>query len=453
MKRGISQSLSGNGPLVLLLGIGGLVRLLLWFSEPAVLWPDSVSYAVFAEKIALQGDFSSYQIFRTPLYPLFLAAFFHFGQTAVTGHIIVLAQQILGLLTGLWLYFLSRQVIGARASFWAALIFLLHPLQLYYEMVIQTEVLFCFLLLSALLSAALWMKNGSGRAAFYTGLLLGLSTLTRPIAQLLPLILIVCALLRFGINRKTLLSSLWLLLPFCLVLTPWLLWNKTQHHYWGLSREIGLNMFHRVIDADQLPPETDSLPPALRRAINKHQGSQQVMYFSVWHELLRSGHSELQADNLMLQAALATLREHPGRYLLNTAKIYLGYFLKPHPSISFCVRHDRSYLCSGRPVPPLPMFPPSTIANPEFLSETILPLFFALSPLLMGLIGGLGALGAVLFCIRRKPATAAFIVGPILYFSLLTAIFNREEDRFRLPIEPLLIVCICGALSTQKEQE
>jgi hypothetical protein len=42
-----------------------------------------------------------------------------------------------------------------------------------------------------------------------------------------------------------------------------------------------------------------------------------------------------------------------------------------------------------------------------------------------------------------------FILLFILYFSSLTAIFNREEDRFRLPVDPILLFlffdCICHA--------
>jgi hypothetical protein len=58
------------------------------------------------------------------------------------------------------------------------------------------------------------------------------------------------------------------------------------------------------------------------------------------------------------------------------------------------------------------------------------------------ILGGLGLLGIILASRRRKffVTPHALVIGVIFYFATLTAIFNRAEDRFRLPIDGFLAI-------------
>lgn len=435
-------------PLVFLLAIALGVRLAVFLSGSAVLWPDSVTYYRIAVDLAREGDLTGYPIYRTPLYPLFLSVFLRNGEGLDVGRAILGSQLIVGAASVAFFYGAFAQWTSRRVAFLAGLLFSVYPLELYYELVIQTEVLFNLFFAITFYFVSCQLKSDEPLRAVLIGAYAGLATLTRPIAQLLPLLILFAILLHTRSFRATLRNAFLIFVPLLMVLAPWLLWNHAQKGYWGLSRELGINLFHRAVDADRLTPPEESLPPPVERILERRGDGPGAVYFSVWHRLRKAGLSELEAENKMLSIGVSTIRQSLGVYLQNSIVVWVRYFLDTRPSPARCRLGNTVVLCSGRPVPPNPTFGMSSVEEVTTGGNAIVSYVGGIRwP--MGIVCALAWIGlAYRLVVRRSERVfSVFLVLVILYFSTLTAIFNLEEDRFRLPIDPILFLLALEACS------
>lgn len=104
---------------VALLIVGGGVRLLISFSTIPVLWPDSLTYLASAKLMADKGNYWLHEIYRTPMYPLFLSQFVAAGTDGIrAGDAILLAQRLFGLVSGFLLFLTLRRAFSARIALW-----------------------------------------------------------------------------------------------------------------------------------------------------------------------------------------------------------------------------------------------------------------------------------------------------------------------------------------------
>lgn len=460
------KSLTGwsNSPiaaLFVLLVPAALLRFILTVSQPLIVWPDSHAYLVWGGKIVERNPLDSYPIFRTPLYSLFVSAFVRFGWSASQMTALVAGQHLLGLAAIVALYFAGRRAFSPTVALCAAFVFGLHGLQLYYEQVAQTEVLFVALLWCSVAYLARTLSRISLVGALNVGLLFGLLTLTRPVGQ--PLVIL--AILAIGSRCRWRLPVLIApLLGFMVAIAPWLIANHQARGYWGISRELGINLFHRVIDADQntLPPDTKF--PRVAAMIRSNRARRPVVYFSVWHALVREEGS-LNADKILTESSLEVIRANPGPYLFNTATTFFGFFLDAWTSINTCQYQGRELTCGmsrGASIPAvekqvLGLSPEDTARSAALPQNLELP---------MGLIAVLATFGAV-FSLRRSSKLQAgsppsgeqmairlFLVTTVLMFGVLTSLFNRQDDRFRLPVDGALILfasaAVCETLQVRR---
>jgi len=441
-----SESIEPKNALAILLVVGTIFRGFIALEQPAVLWPDSQAYYEFALRIAKNLDFSTYPIYRTPLYPTFLALFFQFGDGPAVGRAIIFAQQCIGLLTVLFFYLSALRVSSRTVAFFSALLFCIYPLQLYYEVVIQSEVLFSFLFYVSVYYALASFEERSRRAAILVGVLLGIAALARPTAQFLPFCLVPAyfVLTRSFVRSVTL--GLIVLASSTLILSPWFCWNKVHKGYWGLSKELGLSLYHRVIDVDKLHPPIEEVQPEIRNIYLKTKDRGRVSYFTVWHSLLRSGQTEREADSLMTEISLAALRTHPRDYFWTSLRTVRGFFFAAANSVSICENPGHTVLCSDRPSRPALAFPKNLDTGYSMVHRFIAVYFRSPAKLVdVFSVGAIFWMTLLFFTGTSKRPEYLFFLILVLYFASLTSLLNREEDRFRLPIDPLLIFfCIDG---------
>ena len=144
-------------------------------------------------------------LFRTPAYPVFLAALLRpFGGSLAAP---VMAQIVLGVLT-IWLTMvLAARLTTPRAALVAGILLAVDPVSALYPCLLQPETLFVTLLVGGVLMWSKALESGSRRIATGAGLLLGLAALTRPIAVLLPLVIATTVFLRRGERFKALLAG------------------------------------------------------------------------------------------------------------------------------------------------------------------------------------------------------------------------------------------------------
>ena len=134
-----------------------------------------LSHGRFAEKPDAAPD-----IFRTPGYPVFLAA-----TIAVAGDSIwrsLVAQVLVSLGTIVLVYLLAREVVAERAAAAAALVAAIDPPSNTHAVVMLTETVFTFLFAFACLAVCRAVRARSASWAAAAGLAMGLSILVRPIA-------------------------------------------------------------------------------------------------------------------------------------------------------------------------------------------------------------------------------------------------------------------------------
>ena len=228
-----------NYPLLAILLFALIVRLGWALTRPvdeAVLktLPDQREYLAIARNV-LAGNGLQFTdprfsdvvyAFRTPGYPLFLAACY--GNVRIVRG----AQAIVDTLTVLAVYLLARRWLPDRASLFAALICAFHPFLIYFTGLLLTETMFTAMLIWAMVSL-----TRPGRWWIAGGLILALSIWVRPNAVFLPVVLgVLAAVLNRNqakpYHRWSLPVGTTMLLLTVLVLLPWAMRNRRVVGQW-----------------------------------------------------------------------------------------------------------------------------------------------------------------------------------------------------------------------------
>ena len=440
----------------LILGIGIVLRLILTAGTTGVLWPDSLTYFKWARQIAFHFNFSDHAPYRTPLYPIFLAFFLRlFGTSPLSGEIIIAAQRVLGLLSAVFVYKTARRIFSPSTALVSGVLYVASPLQLFYETVVQTEVLFMFLL-SALIwrFVLLFCASDTRETPAYGGFALlgwlaGLLTLTRPIGKLLLPLLLLLLFCRSSNRRALVPQAILSLLIFCATLFPWLAVNRHSYGFWGLSQDTGLNLFHRVFDVDRTPPPDNSRFPMVDKIYRKVAVGNQVSYFKVYFGLYKRKVHFVAADRKMAGYAMEALRQHPEIFIIGTLRTFFRFFFDNRNSIHFCNLPRSKYLCDpGAKRIRLKPFPNRLDGSLFVAPKIVYWIFYLLRSINPALLSLLFLTGGCIFLSRSEMNRWAggILLLVILYFAGLTAVFNTPEDRFVLPALPFMLMFASFAL-------
>lgn len=182
---------------------------------------------------------------RAPLYPFLISI--PYCLIGDNPNIIRLFQIFLLVGIVILVYLISKLIFNERVARIASLLTTFFPPIGILTGFINTELTFIFLLLIGTLFLVLFFKTEKNKYAFWTGIFLGLTTLTRPIPLLLPLFLIFSILIyqKFKLT-KLLKKSLILLIAFTLIITPWLSRNYIIFDQANISDVSGLAFYNRA---------------------------------------------------------------------------------------------------------------------------------------------------------------------------------------------------------------
>ena len=194
---------------------------------------DAGKYIVYAYNLKKYGVYSSYHPAKveghpervkpdaqvTPGYPLFIRLFFN--DSGLHINYLLLSQAILSTLTIILAYLLFVS-LGRGWALLVALLCACSPHLVSLSTYMLTETLFCFLLMVFLVLAsrftqARWWLFG------IAGIVLALSTLTRPWTQAFVIVLVI--FLPLALSRQKFMKPIVLLLGFVIVISPWLVRN------------------------------------------------------------------------------------------------------------------------------------------------------------------------------------------------------------------------------------
>ncbi|MFH1742802.1 MAG: glycosyltransferase family 39 protein [bacterium] len=357
---------------------------------------DQLRYLSEAENLLDHGTFATSMdkgptAFDGPVYAVFLVPFLALfrGNPGVS---VAAVQSVVSLLTA-WMLAQIAWLITRRV--WAARIALLwwcvYPFAVFYSAYILSETLYTAGIVASVWCAYLFSRDLRLRTALLFGLVLGLTSLTRPtINPCIPFLFLAVLAFRWDERRRTLKGLVISGLVLAAVLIPWIARNYT--------------VFGRIL------PGSSQVGRMLYLANNP---GNQTGYVVIPRDADPPGQdlyeNELEYNDRLGDLAKEFIRENPGRFL---------------------------WLCGMRvcrfwwPVPVYEKFSSPLLLIGSFF--TFMPLFAA-------------ALWGVVL-LRREWRILLPILGVILATYLLHLVFGVSM-RYRFPIEPLLIIPASYSLS------
>ena len=185
--------------------------------------PDTASYTTLASRL-VNGEGFIDDPHRTPVYPLFIAFFYWvFGEQPLP---IIFAQIILSLLTVYMTYIIGKGLLSETAGILAALLMAISIESITNAFFILTETIFATLFIGSLLSYIIFRKSRKRRWILFSGLLMGLAVLCRPIATYFTLLFIFLILIDQAKDwGERIINSLLYAAATMALIIPWIIWN------------------------------------------------------------------------------------------------------------------------------------------------------------------------------------------------------------------------------------
>lgn len=427
-----------------LIGLFGLIVRLgfvfLYGSEQKIYDPnqDQYIYVDLAKNLVSgQGYVLSFDMFvasaykptaiQPPTYPLFIAVVFAtFGKSLVAVRVV---QAIIGALTCIAVLYIAGLGVNYSVGFVSGLVMACYPLSVMYVRPLMTETLFAFLLALVVLMLVLIITWGS-RPSLYLGLglLIAVTFLTRPESMLyLPLagVVLLVPLIRKQQRVVGLLTGVGLtVIAFTVTVSPWVYynwqaqgeaqllpnkrWGNWESNWLRYQRENNPN-WTSICPDDELKcsvPNFDQL-------------------------------SELERDKYTVQLMSDFVRQHPGAALhYALTRVLMSYPVIPRemlpPPLGYNGERDRP--TDGLDITALDDFP------------------FYFNPIEKGRVWYfrtlllLSAVGLVLALKQRQ----WFLLLPagMIGTNIASAFLLQGRERYRMPIDPYLIIVAVFALIT-----
>lgn len=217
---------------------------------------DSREYYQIARNVAEHGVFSQStkppykpDTWRTPGYPVFLALVMKLGGESPTA--LLMVQQVLGVMNILLVFLAARFHMTERRAAVAAAIVLLEPFHLYYSLWLLATTLFVTALLLTWYVFELAIRRGSAGRYVALGALCGILVLIRPLALLVPVVVLAGLTLfrlqpekevqRGPVSRR--IRWAWIgayTLAFAALVMSWMARNKVVAGHFALSDQSGV---------------------------------------------------------------------------------------------------------------------------------------------------------------------------------------------------------------------
>lgn len=241
----------------IVLFVAVLLRLILFFTYPAVSYSDTASYRRSAE--AVLGGFEAYDGTRTPGYPVFMALI---GPDRA----VYAAQLFLGLGITLMWFVIGWKISGKPfIGGLTALAHTLNPGQFFFEANLLTETLSTFWLALALVGAFFWLQETKWRTiclGLGIGVSVSLAVLARPLFVFMPVWL--ALFLAFSFKEKRLhldwKALVGILLPAVLLVGGWMGWVRSRYHVLSLTTMTGYHLIqHTGYYFEDVPDEYAAL--------------------------------------------------------------------------------------------------------------------------------------------------------------------------------------------------
>jgi 4-amino-4-deoxy-L-arabinose transferase-like glycosyltransferase len=425
---GSSQPGPSSGALIAVVALGVSVRLVfLLLAGELELWADEAHYVQLA---ALWSRFGFYMgspsYLWPPVYPAFLALFLGlFGEHGIAAAKV--AQVLLSGVVGGTVVLLAIRVFSRRAALVAGLLWAGYLPLVAYTHLLWPETLFLSLLLPAaflfitVLDPGSPTTRGSVRLVL-VGVLLGLAALTKESALLLPVLFGVILLFTRsqGPPARRLARAAILVLAALVVLTPWTLRCRTVYGRWIVGgATVGHNL-HWGVNARYVNFDYTTSGHSRAHESRLHRSLVSLLSSAQWPSA--DAPNVIDRSRIEVGRAREFVAAHPGFYLRSRVK-RLADWVTP---LSFFDRHYRLNRYRGG-------------LNLGGVRHVLVGLSMAATMLALA-----GALPGLLWAISR-PHHRLILAAILLTF--LTSVLVVSMSRYRVPVEPLMLVLTAGFLT------
>lgn len=331
--------------------------------------------------------------FQLPFYPVILAITYNFFDSTTSVLVIKFIQVIFSSATCVVVYLIAAKLFDRRTAKIAAFLSVIYPMFVTFTVRLYPETFFTFWLALSILSLIFLKEAPSLKNQIIVGVLIGLTLLNSNVAvPMLPLF-IIYLFLTTETWRAGLKKSLLVMITALIIVSPWLIRNYLVFGEFPLFKTAaGTNFW---LGNNPKATGTFYLP----------SGEQME---SILPDTWQKGFtlSENAQDKMLYNDALTFVRRHPA--------VYAKLFLK------------RAYYFIW--------FPPDNLLSPgDLIYKNKFKLAYAFI-LAVGLIG-------MLFSLKRARSKEAFLLlAVMLSLVLLYSVFIVGWLRYRLPIEPYLII-------------
>lgn len=422
--------------------VGFVIFYLIWAINNYDVQPDSEMYIQMGRGIFEQftfgyrgkgGEFVP-MAFRMPLAPFIMGIIYSITRNNQLTYFFYTLFQVflIPALPCLAYYFGSR--INKIIGFGAYGLMLVHGNLAACTIMVLTDIIFA--VFSGFTFVFLWkaLKRNRGKLFFITGLLSGVSCMTRPIMKLYYL---TTALLSFAFYSrfKPILKNFGLYLTgFFLIVSPWLIRNYIHYGHPVMETNQGLNLIwtngYLVEIKDNDSPETRELK---RLILDNLKSPVMVLLYKGWQYWLEH---DYEISKKLQKIALETYLEHPIEILKNWRKNYIGMSVSQvHYGFMYNKMITRPLYWKLKKSSPL---------KPDDFKRKYFHLYCELNRLMRWLYMIAAPFG-LLILLWKQTKLGIFFGVHIFYFTGLTA-FVAGYDRYRLNIEIFNTVLIVYAL-------
>lgn len=355
---------------------------------------DGVSYNRLAHTL-LANNFTydeEYGTRRAPGYPTFLAIVYTiFGKNNFASVLIV--QSIVSSSLILIIFKISNYFFSTGASLLSASIVSIYPIFIYYSAIILSEILFLNLLYLAVLTV---LVGGIRENTYYIsagGIFFGLATLFRPVSLLIPILFLIYYLVTVPKTRRMVFTMGVFLSLFVLTIIPWIIRNNIYYEkQFILTSEFGYQIF---TSNNKYANGAGIWEPDVKKEFDAY-----------YKEFISEYKEDKEIQSVYVKKAIEYAIENPKHYFLLMWKKFLRFWN---------------------------LFPQT---NKKIHSVISVASYGILLP--FSIVG-------FLTTIKEKKVWILHLI--VIYFTILHCTISYGSIRFRLSIEPILIIFGSFALS------
>lgn len=395
--------------------------------------PDSLFYAEIARNLAATGVFDAPT--RLPGYPALLALSYRlFGPGDMP---VVILQHLLGLA----LYFMFLPLLpGRRAKIFFALFVFFDLLFTSYQHAILPETVFAFLLCAAAVEFRKYADTRKSAHILACGALLAAGLFMKPVLKLFPYLVALLLLLERRPFRQKLASAALLL---CIPLLSGWAWSYRNYARSGSFALLPFGSVHfagRFVTHLEFPEGSFSRQAFLDKIASEPPGTpieqRRRLVAPVAAELKKDGYTDEQINAEFSRITKLSILRHPFIYAKETLVEVFYFFFSAHNLYAKYALKDKL------------LFSVKDGLREGRYGAVLLKVGVSLHPLYWLML-----LLAVYFTVNNGRAALSggdpflsFSYAAIFYITALSCMINEGLSRYRMPLQPFMILMAAQAL-------